>query len=147
MFVFFSGRECKGDEVTEVLGWADISACRNEQPWSTKTRCDSYQREMQAICVEAAFFFLSAPFARFPYPPPLLCPQPPFSHRPAGNGHSMLSRWLPEKKWISLGKWEQWIMKRWMGCAWPMLFIQPGLSQRAMYEIEGSDHRAGKSHG
>lgn len=61
-----------------------------------KTCCDSYRWEMQAICVEAAFF-LSALFARFPYTPstpPLLLPHGLLlhSHRPAGNRHSVLSR-------------------------------------------------------
>lgn len=70
MFFFFVG-ECKGgNEVTQVLGCTDISACINEQPWSTKTCCDSYQRKMQAICVEAAFFVSSICWISIPPPAP-----------------------------------------------------------------------------
>lgn len=92
---WFSVGECKGGEVTQVLGCTDISACINEQPWSTKNMLWFLSTENVGNLCRGSLF-LSALFARFPYLHPC-CSRSPHFHRPAGNRHSMLSRWLPER--------------------------------------------------
>lgn len=56
--------ECRegvqGGEVTQVLGRPAIPACINEQPWSTKTCCDSYQRGNVGNLCRGSLFFVSS---------------------------------------------------------------------------------------